>query len=90
MRCSRSKNHDGAYQVVGNNKWIRDCTGPWDALLLLATKPHQESCVHIDNYFDDYMLVTVHLTAVLDHLNSQFRVAPIVLKTLEIRTGIYF
>ena len=33
-----------------NNKWIRDCTGPWGALLLLAAKPHQEFCVHIDNF----------------------------------------
>ena len=26
------------------NKWIRDFIGPWDTLLLLVAKPHQESC----------------------------------------------
>ena len=33
-----------------NNNWIRDCTGPWGALLLLAAKPHQESCTNIDQF----------------------------------------
>ena len=33
-----------------NNNWIRDCTGPWGALLLLAAKPHQESCTNIDEF----------------------------------------
>ena len=33
-----------------HNNWIRDCTGPWGALLLLAAKPHQESCTNIDEF----------------------------------------
>ena len=31
-----------------HNKWIRDCTGPWGALLLLAAKAHQKSCTNIN------------------------------------------
>ena len=65
-----------------NKNWVQDYTVPWVALLLLAAKPYQESCVHIDNVFGDYVLVTTHLKALIDHLNSQLRVAPIVLKTL--------
>ena len=34
-----------------NNKCIRYCTGLWGALILLAAKPHQESCTNIDNFF---------------------------------------
>ena len=33
-----------------NNNWIRDGTGPWCTLLLLAAKPHQDYCVHIDKF----------------------------------------
>ena len=33
-----------------DNKWIRDCIGPWGTLLLLAAKPHQESCTNIDQF----------------------------------------
>ena len=32
------------------NKWIRDFIGPWDTLLLLVAKPHQESCTNIDQF----------------------------------------
>ena len=39
--------------------------------------------------FGDCALVTTHLTALLDHLNSKFHVASIVLKTVDIRLGIY-
>ena len=35
-----------------NNNWIRDYTGPWGAILLLVTKPHQEYCVHIDIFLE--------------------------------------
>ena len=41
------------------------------------------------NLYGDYVLVIAHLTALLDHSNSLLRVAPIVLKTLVIHTGIY-
>ena len=34
-----------------NNNWIRDCTGPWGALLLLATKPHQGVVFTLINIF---------------------------------------
>ena len=33
-----------------HNNWIRDCTRPWGALILLAAKPHQESCTNIDQF----------------------------------------
>ena len=29
---------------------IRDCTGPWGTLLLLAAELHQEYCFHIDKF----------------------------------------
>ena len=32
------------------NKFIRDCEGPWGFLLLLAAKPHQESCTNISAF----------------------------------------
>ena len=31
-----------------HNNWIKDCTGPRGALILLTAKPHQESCTNID------------------------------------------
>ena len=33
-----------------HNNWIRDYTRPWGALILLAAKPHQESCTNIDQF----------------------------------------
>ena len=33
-----------------NNNWIRDYAGPRGALLLLAAKPHQESCIDVDKF----------------------------------------
>ena len=32
------------------NNLIRDCEGPWGSLLLLAAKPHQESCTNISAF----------------------------------------
>ena len=35
---------------LDHNNWIRDCTGPWGDLILLAAKPHQESCTNTDQF----------------------------------------
>ena len=39
--------------------------------------------------FENCALVTARLIALLDHLNSPFHVVKLVLKTLEIRTGVH-
>ena len=41
-----------------HNKWIRDCTGPWGALLLLAAKPHQNLVPTLISLFGDFVSVT--------------------------------
>ena len=70
-----------------DNNWIRDCTRPWGALLLLFSKPRQESCVHIDKLVRR-LCTTYHLlTALLARLNSPFHVVQTVLKIVEIRMG---
>ena len=37
-------------QALENNKWIRDCEGPWGAMNLLAPKPHQENVTNIQDF----------------------------------------
>ena len=37
-------------QALDNNKWIRDCQGPWGSMILLAPKPHQEEVTSIDDF----------------------------------------
>ena len=32
------------------NGWIRRCENPWDSLIVLAPKPHQEYCADIDKF----------------------------------------
>ena len=32
------------------NGWIRLCWGPWGSLIVLAAKPHQESCCDISEF----------------------------------------
>ena len=44
-----------------HNNWIRDCTGPWGALILLAAN-HARIRVHtLISLFGDYVLVTESL-----------------------------
>ena len=37
-------------QALDNNKWIRDCKGPWGSMILLAPKPHQEGVTDINEF----------------------------------------
>ena len=37
-------------QILEDNDWICDYVSPWDSLLLLTTKPHQEDCTCIIFY----------------------------------------
>ena len=32
------------------NGWIRLCQGPWGSIIVLAAKPHQEKCTHINDF----------------------------------------
>ena len=47
-----------------NNNLIRDCAEPWSALLLLAAKPHQESCIDINTYIWRLCITYCPLTSV--------------------------
>ena len=37
-------------QALENSKWIRDCEGPWGAMILLAPKPHKENVTNIQDF----------------------------------------
>ena len=41
---------DKHIQIFEANNWICDCEDPWGSLILLAPKPHQESCNNIQNF----------------------------------------
>ena len=36
-------------QILEENDWLCDCTGPCGSLFLLATKPHQAGCTDIND-----------------------------------------
>ena len=41
---------DEHIQALEANDWICDCEGPWGSIVVLAPKPHQESCVNIKDF----------------------------------------
>ena len=42
---------DKHIQILQANDYICDCDSPWGSLILLAPKPHQESCNNIQDLF---------------------------------------
>ena len=47
-----------------NNNLIRNCAEPWSALLLLAAKPYQESCIDINKFILRLCITYCSLTSV--------------------------